>query len=453
MRRPISLRLALMFAAAGAAVFVVSGFLLQFALREALTHQVREELSLRVSLVETLLVKATTPEHWAERIKPKLDAMDVARSGAHVWVVSDDARFRYGDQIPGVTRLAAKPGFGWIAIAGHDCDLLTLTHTIEATGDRPALQLVMAKDPAMFWQTLEAFRVSLAGIAIVGSALVAALGLWIARVGLRPINTLSRQAQALNPNQPSQRLEADGVPKELEDLSVSFNGALARLERSYKQLEAFNADVAHELRTPLMNLIGQTQVALSRPRKAADFEETLQSNLEELERLRAIVNDMLFLARADQGATTRDRHEVRLASEVRRVADFLESLIEDKQVVLRIEGDIHECIESALFRRAVSNLLTNAIEHSRPGDEIVVTIGREQGASCVSVSNPGHPIDDRHLGHLFDRFYRVDASRQNSAGNHGLGLAIVKAIATMHRGTVFVRSDRGVNTFGFTVAS
>jgi two-component system heavy metal sensor histidine kinase CusS len=88
---------------------------------------------------------------------------------------------------------------------------------------------------------------------------------------------------------------------ELEDLTVAFNGALGRLEDAWQQLEGFNADVAHELRTPLANLIGGTQVALSRPRSAAEFQETLQSNLEELERLRSIVNDMLFLARADQG--------------------------------------------------------------------------------------------------------------------------------------------------------
>jgi two-component system heavy metal sensor histidine kinase CusS len=318
-----------------------------------------------------------------------------------------------------------------------------------------ALREVLAEDvrDALSLRTLERFKLAFIGIAVAGSALMAGLGGWIARVGLQPIETLSKQARSIVPCQPLRRLQVEGVPTELRDLSASFNGALDRLEASYRQLEAFNADVAHELRTPLMNLIGQTQVTLSRPRTCEAFQETLQSNLEELERLRSIVNDMLFLARADQGATTREAQPVWLASEVRQVADFLDVLIDEKQIVLRIEGDTREPIESALFRRAASNLLINAIEHSAVGAEIVVGIERAQEVARIGVSNAGPAIEARHLEHLFDRFYRVEACRRNSTANHGLGLAIVKAIATMHGGTVFASSAAGTNTFGFTVAS
>ena len=151
--------------------------------------------------------------------------------------------------------------------------------------------------------------------------------------------------------------------------TVAFNGALGRLEDAYQQLEAFNADVAHELRTPLANLIGGTQVALSRPRSAAEFQETLQSNLEELERLRSIVNDMLFLARADQGEAATGLTAADVAHEVEMTIEFFEPLLDETGTTVAIEGELRAqaTMNIALFRRALSNLLQNAIEHSAAG--------------------------------------------------------------------------------------
>jgi two-component system heavy metal sensor histidine kinase CusS len=206
------------------------------------------------------------------------------------------------------------------------------------------------------------------------------------------------------------------------------------------------------LRTPLTNLIGQTQVALSRRRDVHDLEEVLQSNLEELDRMRGIVNDMLFLAQADRGTLVASPSYASLSVEVRKVLEFLEPLMEERGVRVRLEGDARVPVETALFRRAVSNLLQNAVEHSSAGQEIVVRVEHRNGMPCVAVSNPGSLIEDTHLAHLFERFYRADSSRANSGDNHGLGLSIVKAVASMHRGIVFASSEAGWNTFGFTVA-
>ncbi|MFA7595685.1 MAG: histidine kinase dimerization/phospho-acceptor domain-containing protein, partial [Novosphingobium sp.] len=125
---------------------------------------------------------------------------------------------------------------------------------------------------------------------------VSTLGWWIAGRGLAPVDRLSDHAQDLGEGDLALRL-----PTELEGLVLSLNAALERLQRSHQKLSDFNADVAHELRTPLTNLIGETQVALTRDRNTGDLTAVLQSNLEELERMRAIINDMLFLARADAG--------------------------------------------------------------------------------------------------------------------------------------------------------
>jgi two-component system, OmpR family, heavy metal sensor histidine kinase CusS len=454
MNGSLSRRLAAMFAGCAAAVFVLGGVLLDSSVRSSLDDQVRDELQLRAQLFDAYAAKVNSAEQWIDKVVPKLDAIAADTGGARLWIEADATSFRYGRppaQLEG--KVVQRQGFAAIPVPGYHCDFITLVHPIAASGDRPAMRLMLAMDPTANTRMIGKFRISLTVLIVAGVALVAVLGYWIARIGLRPLDRLSRQAHGLSPANPAQRLGFAALPAELRDLTGAFNGALQRLEGAYKQLEAFNADVAHELRTPLMNLIGQTQVALSRRRSADDLEDVLQSNLEELERLRAIVNDMLFLARADQGARALDRNVVSLAHEVRMVSEFLEPLIEEAGVRMKIEGDEHVPIETALFRRAVSNLLHNAIRHSSPGGEIVVRIDRHEGSPCVSVSNPGGEIESRHLVHLFDRFYRVDSSRRNSAESHGLGLSIVKAVATMHRGAVFARSTAGWNTFGFTVAA
>ncbi|HSI56749.1 MAG TPA: heavy metal sensor histidine kinase [Ideonella sp.] len=451
MTRYLSARLTVLFAACAAVVFFGAGLALYMVLEEGMARQVRGELKLRGAWVESVVLRAQSESQWRLWMAPKLSAMDLERSNTRLWIVSDNPVFRYGDARADIDALARTDGYGVLAQPDHHDALVTWAKTIPGDGDRPAVSVLLAKDPLRFWETLHAFRLALIGFGTAGVLAVAVLGYGIARFGLRPLERLSRQAQALDPNHKAQRLALTPMPAELDDLTASFNGALDRLQAAYQQLEGFNADVAHELRTPLTNLIGQTQVVLTRRREAPELEEVLQSNLEELERLKAIVNDMLFLARADQGVAASRHAEVAMADEVAKVVDYLEPLVEERGVRIAVRGDERSSVETALLRRALGNLLQNAIEHSAAGDEIVVAIAREGAQVSVAVSNPGRAIAGQHLPHLFDRFYRVEASRRNDGGNHGLGLAIVKAIAVMHRGTVFARSERGVNTFGLTL--
>ena len=189
-------------------------------------------------------------------------------------------------------------------------------------------------------------------------------------------------------------------------------------------------------------------MALTRGRSAEHYFEVLQSNLEELERLRSIVNDMLFLASADQGSKATQLTTASLASEVATTLDYLDFILEDAQVRVQVEGDAQVPIETAHLRRALINLLNNAVQHTGAGQVIEVRIEAGEHQVTLAVANPGPAIAGEHLPRLFERFYRVDASRRNSGANHGLGLAIVKAIALMHGGDVFVRSEGGINTFG-----
>jgi two-component system heavy metal sensor histidine kinase CusS len=331
--------------------------------------------------------------------------------------------------------------------------MLTNTVTLPAYGQRPAVMLQVAAGYSANARTMRAFGFALAALSALGSLGVLLLSYSVTRIGLAPLTRLTRDASAVSPNNRSQRLNTRSLPLELNDLANSFNGALERLDGAYGRLESFNADVAHELRTPVTILIGQTEVALTRNRSVDDLRHTLQSNLEEFERMRAIINDMLFLARADQGERATGLVDASLAAEVAHTLEFLEIPLEEAHVHAVYTGDALVRVNKSLFGRACINLLMNAIQHCAPGSSIMVSIAREGDQVRVAVANPGEPIEPAVLDHLFDRFYRAEVSRTNSRENHGLGLAIVKATAEMHGGKVSVTSAGGINTFAFSVAA
>ena len=456
MKRSITARLVAMFAAAALVTFALIGAALYTVLdRELMRHQ-DDELNIGLQNMAYSIQHVGTVSRWG-RVQAKMDTLTPPDGSVRFWVLSDDPRFHYGTGLADVERMTHEAdGHGAIVLPGQEYEMRTRSAYIEALDERPGVRLIVGSDSAPYRRTRRAFFTALLGLSLAAVLAVALMGYWIARVGLKPLERLSAEALALRPKTLSQRLPVAALPVELKALTEAFNGALARLEEAYAQLEAFNADVAHELRTPLANLIGGTQVALSRQRSAPEFQEVLASNLEDLERLRSIVNDMLFLARADRGEAATGLVRTPVAEEVRKTIEFFEFVLDESGVQVRIEGDLamEAGLETALFRRAMSNLLQNAIEHSAPDAQLVVTLREEADASWITVSNPGEPIARAHLSHLFDRFYRVDAARHGLGQHHGhgLGLAIVKAVAGMHGGQVAATSEGGINTFGFSVA-
>jgi len=458
MRRSITARLIAMFALATLLTFSIIGVVLYCVLeRELIRHQ-NDDLNTNLQNVGYTIQRFTdSVDHW-NRLETKLDAITPADGSLRFWVMSDDARFNYGKGLDEMERVnQGEAGYGELTLPISQRTYRTRSMRIAPLQERPAVRLIVGVDMAPFEHTMRAFVVALTLLLLGAMAVVMGMGWWIARIGLRPLQRLSTEARALRPKTLSQRLQLEHLPVELEDLTVAFNGALGRLEDAYQQLEGFNADVAHELRTPLANLIGGTQVALSRPRSASEFQETLQSNLEELERLRSIVNDMLFLARADQGEAATGVTAADVAHEVEMTIEFFEPLLDETGATVAIEGELRAqaTMNIALFRRALSNLLQNAIEHSAAGARLVVTITPRAGATWISVANPGKTIAATHLPRLFDRFYRVDSSRHDTGEihGHGLGLAIVKAVASMHGGATLATSDDGITTIAFSIAN
>ena len=444
----IAMRLSAMFALVALLVFVLIGGALYQQVDKSIGRLPEAELDARYSVLESSINRYGNLDHWA-KMSAKLKLLSEEDKRIRFWTISSDPTYEYGNPDAAVREFAQGPtGVRDLRLPGQADPFKVLISQIPAKEQRPALRFLIGIDTQTFRQTQHHLLIALISLATIGVLLASLLGYWVARIGLKPLDKLSEEAQKLAPPRLSGRLHLAPLAPELDQLVSAFNATLDRVEQAYTRLESFNADVAHELRSPLTNLIGQTQVALTRGRSAEHYFEVLQSNLEELERLRSIINDMLFLASADQGSKASKLTRASLADEVATTLDYLEFILEDARVDVRVSGDAQVNIEKAHLRRALINLLSNAVQHTEAGQVIEVLIEQTAGRVTISISNPGQPIAAEHLARLFERFYRVDAARHNSGGNHGLGLAIVKAIAQMHGGEVFVRSGGGRNTFG-----
>lgn len=263
---------------------------------------------------------------------------------------------------------------------------------------------------------------------------LAAMG--VVTLGLRPLNRFRNAASQISARNLTGRINPEGLPSELEPLCTAFNRMLDRLHDSVERLSQFSGDLAHEMRTPIAILLGRTQVALSQPRTHEQLLDLLGENVEELERLSRLISDMLFLAQAENATTSIQHLPVDLAVQARTVAEFLEVLSEDRNITIKVEGAGEVLGEPGLIQRAITNLLSNAVRHGEPDSEARVLICADSDGTSLAVENTGKPIHQEHLPKLFDRFYRVDASRARDAGGTGLGLAIVRAIMSLHGGSV-----------------
>ena len=293
-------------------------------------------------------------------------------------------------------------------------------------------------------------RVLLAAVCA-GTVLAAALSILAMRWSTRRLRQLSREAHAAGEGG---RLPTAGVEAELLELVQAFNSALDQREAVQRQSEAFSADVAHELRSPLATLIGGTQLALSRERTAQELCEALASNLEELERLKKLVNDMLFLARADRGERAQSLERADLAVLADSMLDYCGALLDEARLTAVRVGSASAVCNEALIRRAMANLLSNAIRHAREGSRPVeLHLAALPGKVRVWVFNAGEPIGTDVAARMFDRFFRANAARSDHTTRHGLGLAIVHAIARMHGGSVFVQARADGNEVGFEIPS
>jgi two-component system heavy metal sensor histidine kinase CusS len=314
-----------------------------------------------------------------------------------------------------------------------------------------AIKVLVALDLSHHARFLAAVRnATWAGVAV--AALVAALFGWFAaHRGLSPLRRVTETARRLSARQLGERLAADDAPQEVRDHVEAFNGMLARLETAFQRLSDYSANIAHELRTPISNLMTQTQVALSRPRTIDEYQDTLASNLEEYERIARMVSDMLFLAKAEENTLARTGESIDLAFEADALIDFYEALADESRVRIVRQGQANIQGDRLMLRRALSNLISNAVRHTPAGGEITISIESDATRVRIAVRNVGDPIPADQLERIFDRFHRGSTQRESHGAGTGLGLAITRSIVRAHRGEITARSADGITSFAITL--
>ncbi|MQA54080.1 heavy metal sensor histidine kinase [Pseudomonas piscis] len=263
---------------------------------------------------------------------------------------------------------------------------------------------------------------------------------WLVQRGLLPLQQFSRVAAKVSTQDLTHRLNLERLPRELAELGQGINVMLQRLDGGVQRLSQFSDDLAHELRSPISNLMGKAQVTLSRERPPEEYKAVLEASIEELERVTRMVADMLLLAQVSQPASQARFARISLRVEACKVMELFALSAEDKQLELQQSGDAWVLGDRLMIQRAISNLLSNAIRHSPAKGRIQLRVEQQLQAVSLTVSNPGPGIAACHLPHLFERFYRIDSSRTRAEGGTGLGLAIVRSIMNLHDGHAEVSS-------------
>lgn len=458
-RRPASLalRLTVSIGIAITLVFWALGWIIQNSIEQHFMQQDVEELEVVAHSVERVLT--SMPDAAPEQdIARRLAGAVSGHHGMYYLVADGTGRTLFATPGPKMEALAQTQP----AASGVDADKLhvwqeqdqsyrgTVVRTDAEQGATQPYTIVVATATGFHDHFLVSFRRTVwAAMAAAGLFAIAATWLAVYR-GHAPLRDMSDRIRGISADQLHLRLDPKKVPIELSGLAASFNDMLEHIEQDFRRLSNFSADIAHELRTPVTNLTTQTQVLLSQARGADAYREVLYSNLEEYERMAKMISDMLYLAQTDNQLIKPDLVDVDMAAELDALFEYFEPWAEERHIQLKRTGQMPRVRgDRLMIRRALSNLLSNAIRHTNGEQAVTVSLRQDQQSVVITVSNPGDTIAPEHLPHLFDRFYRVDPSRQRNGDGAGLGLAIVKSIAEAHGGEIAVRSSNGNTAFEF----
>ena len=428
----LSLRLGLSVTLMGAVLVLLLACLAVVALDHELDSRARKDLARKMLQVEHNLRVDLRSEDLGSRAHPLLDLVMghdnlslsvLALEGRHPHLLSlgPALESRVGELQTGA-RLAFHE---WRDSRGKQ--MLTATRQMRLRDDTP-VRVMMSLDRADDNALLQAYLRSTVLVLPLLLILIGAAAWWLVQRGLAPLQHFRRIAGQVSAQDLQHRLPATGLPQELAALATSINVMLDRLDQGVSQLSQFSDDLAHELRTPLSNLMGKAQVTLSRERDNANYREVLEDSIEEL-------------TRVSQPQAQVALKPLALADETAQVVELFAISAEFKDIELRIRGWGTASGDRLMFQRALSNLLSNAIRHALPGKPIELGIERQGGDVRVWVENQGVGIAAEHQPQLFERFYRVGAGRSRLEGGTGLGLAIVKSIMQLHGGRVEVVSS------------
>lgn len=382
-----------------------------------------------------------------------LDAQIKAlRDGERItyWVRVLDSAGQVVAETPGMAELLPAQVFPPSKPISHEKDfdgggkLFSLIATAtEAGGKSYTLQIAQDRTTDELFE--KRFGLLVGAVLLVGMVASAALAVSVSKRGLRPLAAMTHSLMRVSPDRLDERVPPHEWPRELQPVAIAFDDMLDRLENSFNRLSQFSADLAHELRTPIAHIRGEAEVALTRPRSPNEYRAVIESSVAECERLSGLIDNLLFLARAEAADRQVHRQTFDARAAVEKIASYYEALAEERQVGITSEGEATIAADLLLFNRALSNLVENALRHTPAGGAITIALTADAETTEVAVRDTGAGIAGEHLPHVFDRFYRADPSR--SAEGTGLGLALVKSIVALHGGTVAIASevDRGTS--------
>ena len=382
------------------------------------------------------------PKIFGEELKAR-------HAGDHAayWIRLLDSEGRTLTEMPGMDRILPSKAFPVVQSTTSPLrspkdyrtggKLFSLIATNEKSGGK-SYAIQVAQDRSSDERVEREFGVLLI-VVLSGSILASVLiAITVTRHGLRPLGEMTRSLERTGPTHLNERVAQTGWPRELQPVAVAFDDMLARLEVSFTRLSQFSADLAHELRTPIANILGEAQVALTRDRTSDEYRDVIESTVVECERLSGIVDNLLFVARADGAREPIERKQFDARAALEKIATFYRTLAEDRHVAVNCTGEGEIYGDPVLFDRAVSNLVDNALRFTPDGGAIQLSIAESAAHSEVTVGDSGCGIPSEHLPRVFDRFYRGDSSR--SSAGAGLGLALVKSIVDLHGGSAKIES-------------
>jgi two-component system heavy metal sensor histidine kinase CusS len=306
------------------------------------------------------------------------------------------------------------------------------------------------------------YRQKVALVVIGGVVFSLLLGFLITKEGLNPLRELMHDVRGITPDNLQVRVGHREWPKEIVDLANAFDRMLERLEASFTSISQFSADLAHELRTPINNLRGEAEVAISKARTVEEYRQVLMSSLEEYERLSRMIENILFLARSDSKKQKIKVSALNILQEITGVLEYYDAVREEKgiSVTLSVNGTLNA--DKTLFRRALANVLSNAFQYTPTGGNISVQLRQisdfgdraldlqeqsfKKSAIEIIVADTGIGIGPEDLPKIFDRFYRARKARSIYSQGTGLGFSIVKSIMELHNGSVKVASGPSSGT-------
>lgn len=443
-RLSLGSRLALLFAACTAVVSLTAGVLFSRASEAHFIELDQQLLDGKLPALRMALAGAADQNDLRAR-QPALQNELNHQPDLALRISGNDGRLWF-DSLPTLPAISPTPGeLQTLSSAGTDYRVYT-TPLEPDNAESPQLTLLLdITHHQHFLQRMQHLIWLTVGLSALATAL---LGAWAARSGLRPLRQMSEIAASVSASSLTTRLPQTNMPVELAELTQAFNAMFGRLDDAFQRLSAFSADIAHELRTPLSNLLTHTQVILTRPRPAEDYREALLGNLEELQWMAQMVNDMLYLAKAKHGLLNPMRETLRLEEEADAVLEFFAPLAEEAQVRLSREGSATLAGDRNMLRRAISNLLDNALRFTPVGGQVVLRISATAQGVQLSVENQGATIPAELLPLLFDRFFRADPARHEGSSEHaGLGLAITQSIIRAHGGQIRAESAQGLTRF------